>query len=83
MQDKTPATECPETRAAMRDYLRNRMLPGRRRRMEDHLVGCAGCIREYVDLRQSRWTAAPVTTRRARPAVDLSVLPRAVLVAVA
>lgn len=73
------ATACHETRTTMRDYLRNRVLPGRRRRIEDHLVGCATCIREYVDLRQSYWTAEATTARR----VDLSVTPRGVLATVA
>jgi predicted anti-sigma-YlaC factor YlaD len=55
MQDTRQAIDCLETRAAMREYLRHQVLPFRRRRIEDHLVGCSGCIREFVELRESHW----------------------------
>ncbi|MBE1876134.1 hypothetical protein [Myceligenerans pegani] len=57
MRDTLQAIGCPETRAAMREYLRHQILPCRRRRIEDHLVGCPGCIREFVELRESYWMA--------------------------
>ncbi|MFI6426351.1 hypothetical protein [Promicromonospora sp. NPDC050880] len=65
--DTTRDTECAATRAALADYLRYRLLPGRGRRLEDHLVGCVACMRVFVDVRESAWTstAAATTTRRA------------------
>ncbi|WP_460702655.1 hypothetical protein [Myceligenerans halotolerans] len=57
MRNTGQAIGCPETRASMRKYLKHQMLPGRRRRLEDHLVGCSGCIREFVELRESHWMA--------------------------
>ena len=55
--------ECESTRASMHDFVRNRLLPGRRQRVEDHMVLCAGCTRAFVDVRESYWmlrAAAPV-----------------------
>ena len=62
MRNTCQTIGCPETRAAMREYLNHQVLPGRRRRLEDHLVGCSGCIREFVELRESYWTV--VASRR-------------------
>lgn len=55
--------ECESARASMHDFVRNRLLPRRRQRVEDHMVGCAGCTRAFVDVRESYWmlrAAAPV-----------------------
>lgn len=57
MRDTPEAIGCPETRAGLRKYLKHQVLPGRRRRLEDHLVHCPGCIREFVELRESYWMA--------------------------
>lgn len=54
---------CRLTRGAMHDYIRHRLLPGRRRELEDHLVVCAECTRAFTDVRESYWiqqAAAPV-----------------------
>lgn len=52
---------CRSTRGAMHDYIRHRLLPGRRRELEDHLVDCAACARAFTDIRESYWLqqAAP------------------------
>ncbi|MFJ3402852.1 zf-HC2 domain-containing protein [Promicromonospora sp. NPDC090134] len=58
-----PDLECRATRAALHDFVRNRLLPRRRQQVEDHTVGCAGCTRAFVDVRESYWmlrAAAPV-----------------------
>lgn len=55
--------ECRATRAALHDFVRNRLLPRRRQQVEDHMVECAGCTRAFVDVRESYWmlrAAAPV-----------------------
>jgi anti-sigma factor RsiW len=42
--------------------LRHRLLPGRRRELEDHLVDCAECTRAFTNVRESYWiqqAAAP------------------------
>lgn len=55
--------ECRSTRASMHDFVRHRLLPGRRQKVEDHMVGCANCTRAFVDVRESYWmlrAAAPV-----------------------
>lgn len=55
--------ECRSTRASMHDFVRNRLLPGRRQKVEDHMVECADCTRAFVDVRESYWmlrAAAPV-----------------------
>ena len=55
--------ECKATRASMHDFVRNRLLPRRRQKVEDHMVQCAGCTRAFVDVRESFWmlrAAAPV-----------------------
>ncbi|WP_460756394.1 sigma-70 family RNA polymerase sigma factor [Myceligenerans cantabricum] len=55
--------ECRTTRSAMHDYIRHRLLPGRRRELEDHLIVCAECTRAFTDVRESYWmlrAAAPV-----------------------
>ncbi len=48
--------ECRSTRASIHDYLSGRLLPHRRRRLENHLDGCAECIRAFIDVRQVAWT---------------------------
>ncbi|MCP2266619.1 putative zinc-finger [Promicromonospora thailandica] len=55
-----PAT-CDTTRAALDDYLRHRLPPGRRRRLVDHVVQCVRCMRVFTDVRESAWTAATPT----------------------
>jgi hypothetical protein len=55
--------ECKATRASMHDFVRHRLLPRRRQKVEDHMVQCAGCTRAFVDVRESYWmlrAAAPV-----------------------
>lgn len=55
--------ECRATRASMHDFVRHRLLPRRRQKVEDHMVQCAGCTRAFVDVRESYWmlrAAAPV-----------------------
>lgn len=54
----TTTAECLATRRALTDYLRYRLLPGRGRRLEDHVVGCVACMRVYVDVRESGWRAS-------------------------
>ncbi|GAB3158240.1 hypothetical protein GCM10027059_02600 [Myceligenerans halotolerans] len=56
---------CRITRGAMHDYIRHRLLPGRRRELEDHLVDCAECARAFTDVRESYWLqqAAPPMLR--------------------
>lgn len=54
---------CRSTRGAMHDYIRHRLLPCRRRELEDHLVDCTECVRAFTDVRESYWlqqAAAPV-----------------------
>ncbi|GAA4713402.1 hypothetical protein APR04_005368 [Promicromonospora umidemergens] len=67
--------ECESTRASMHDFVRNRLLPGRRQKVEDHMVLCAGCTRAFVDVRESYWmlrAAAPVLLLGAVTAVKAS-----------
>ncbi len=47
--------ECRTTRAAMHDYLKDRLLPRRRARFEVHMDGCAECTRAFVDVREVSW----------------------------
>ncbi|WP_344400380.1 sigma-70 family RNA polymerase sigma factor, partial [Promicromonospora sukumoe] len=47
--------ECRATRAAMHDYLKDRLLPRRRGRVEAHMDGCAECTRAFVDVREVSW----------------------------
>ncbi|MFD7307481.1 zf-HC2 domain-containing protein [Promicromonospora sp. NPDC059942] len=47
--------ECRTTRAAMHDYLKERLLPRRRARVEAHMDGCAECTRAFVDVREVSW----------------------------
>lgn len=54
---------CRLTRGSMHDYIRHRLLPGRRRELENHLVDCALCTRAFTDVRESYWiqqAGAPV-----------------------
>ncbi|MFI8523913.1 zf-HC2 domain-containing protein [Promicromonospora sukumoe] len=55
--------ECRSTRASIHDYLSGRLLPHRRRRLENHLDGCAGCIRAFIDVRQVAWTRRALDQR--------------------
>jgi hypothetical protein len=67
--------ECESTRASMHDFVRNRLLPGRRQKVEDHMVQCAGCTRAFVDVRESYWmlrAAAPVLLLGAATAAKAS-----------
>lgn len=55
--------ECKATRASMHDFVRHRLMPRRRQKVEDHMVQCADCTRAFVDVRESYWmlrAAAPV-----------------------
>ena len=47
--------ECRTTRAAMHDYLKDRLLPRRRGRVEAHMDGCAECTRAFIDVREVSW----------------------------
>ncbi|WP_285106654.1 sigma-70 family RNA polymerase sigma factor [Promicromonospora sp. MEB111] len=47
--------ECRTTRAAMHDYLKERLLPRRRARVEAHMDGCAECTRAFTDVREVSW----------------------------
>ncbi|WP_460887146.1 zf-HC2 domain-containing protein, partial [Promicromonospora xylanilytica] len=47
--------ECRTTRAAMHDYLKDRLLPRRRGRFEAHMDACAECTRAFVDVREVSW----------------------------
>lgn len=65
--------ECESTRASMHDFVRNRLLPGRRQKVEDHMVQCSGCTRAFVDVRESYWmlrAAAPVLLLGAAAAAE-------------
>jgi hypothetical protein len=65
--------ECESTRASLHDFVRNRLLPGRRQKVEDHMVQCAGCTRAFVDVRESYWmlrAAAPVLLLGAATAAE-------------
>ncbi|MFI6425035.1 hypothetical protein [Promicromonospora sp. NPDC050880] len=67
--------ECRTARAAMHDFVRNRLMPHRRQAVEDHMVECAGCTRAFVDVRESYWmlrAAAPVLLLGAATAVRTS-----------
>ncbi|MDR7383218.1 hypothetical protein [Promicromonospora iranensis] len=67
--------ECESTRASMHDFVRNRLLPGRRQKVEDHMVQCPGCTRAFVDVRESYWmlrAAAPVLLLGAATAAKTS-----------
>ncbi|MFD2794108.1 hypothetical protein ACFS27_11180 [Promicromonospora vindobonensis] len=69
--------ECESTRASMHDFVRNRLLPGRRQKVEDHMVQCAGCTRAFVDVRESYWmlrAAAPVLLLGAATAAKASTM---------
>src|SRR5690606_27960726 len=47
--------ECRATRAAMHDYLKDRLLPRRRGRVEAHMDSCADCTRAFLDVREVSW----------------------------
>jgi hypothetical protein len=48
--------ECRVARAALHDYLHERLAPSRRHGVELHLDGCAGCTRAFIDVREISWT---------------------------
>lgn len=50
-----PRPECRTTRAALHDYLHERLVPSRRRRVEAHLDGCDECTRAFIDVREASW----------------------------
>ncbi|MGW2091449.1 zf-HC2 domain-containing protein [Promicromonospora sukumoe] len=62
VRDGSPP-ECRTTRASIHDYLSGRLLPHRRRRLENHLDGCAGCIRAFIDVRQVAWNRRALDRR--------------------
>ena len=69
--------ECKTTRASMHDFVRHRLLPRRRQKVEDHMVQCAGCTRAFVDVRESYWmlrAAAPVLLLGAATAAKTSTV---------
>lgn len=71
--DAADNAECESTRASMHDFVRNRLLPGRRQKVEDHMVQCSGCTRAFVDVRESYWmlrAAAPVLLLGAATATE-------------
>lgn len=73
----TDDAECKTTRASMHDFVRHRLLPRRRQKVEDHMVQCAGCTRAFVDVRESYWmlrAAAPVLLLGAATAAKTSTL---------
>ncbi len=47
--------ECRTTRAAMHDYLKGRLLPRRRGRVEAHMDACGECTRAFIDVREVSW----------------------------
>ncbi|MFE7404626.1 hypothetical protein [Isoptericola sp. NPDC057559] len=54
---------CRDTRLALEDYAHRRLAPARATALEDHLVGCTGCLRAVVDVRDPAWAlrdAGPV-----------------------
>ncbi|PFG44766.1 putative zinc finger protein [Isoptericola jiangsuensis] len=58
-----PARLCVETRGDLHAYVGHRLGGGRRAALEDHLFGCAGCMRAFVDVREASWAlrdAAPL-----------------------
>lgn len=52
----THRPECRTTRAAMHDYVKGRLTPGRRRRVEAHLDRCDPCTRAFTDVREVSWS---------------------------
>ncbi|MDO8147839.1 hypothetical protein Q6350_05280 [Isoptericola sp. b515] len=69
---------CVETRHALPGYVGHRLGGGRRQLLEDHLFGCSGCLRAFVEVRGVAWAlqdvapalrGAPVPTVRSLPAV--------------
>ncbi|MFD6176198.1 MULTISPECIES: hypothetical protein [unclassified Isoptericola] len=46
---------CRDTRLALDDYAHRRLAPARATELEDHLVGCVGCLRAVVDVRDPAW----------------------------
>ncbi|PRZ08570.1 putative zinc finger protein [Isoptericola sp. CG 20/1183] len=53
---RAPGRErCMETRGALHDYVTHRLGAGRRQSLEDHLFGCAGCMRAFIDVRHAAW----------------------------
>ncbi|WP_402469712.1 zf-HC2 domain-containing protein [Isoptericola aurantiacus] len=58
-----PQRVCMETRGTLHEYVRHELGGQRRQALEDHLFGCSGCMRAFIDVRQASWAlrdAAPV-----------------------
>ncbi|ANC32184.1 zf-HC2 domain-containing protein [Isoptericola dokdonensis] len=58
-----PARLCAETRGDLHAYVTHHLGGGRRQALEDHLFGCPGCMRAFIDVREASWAlrdAAPV-----------------------
>lgn len=54
---------CQATQTALGDYVRHRVPAQRRRVLEEHLFGCQGCMRAFIDVREASWAlrdAAPL-----------------------
>ncbi|GAA1724977.1 hypothetical protein GCM10009809_20950 [Isoptericola hypogeus] len=54
---------CLEVRTALHEYAGHRLAPRRRTVLEEHLFGCDGCMRAFIDVRQASWAlrdAAPL-----------------------
>ena len=46
---------CLDTRTSLREYVSHRLAPRRRTVLEEHLFGCDGCMRAFIDVRQASW----------------------------
>jgi len=51
---------CLETRTSLPEYVRHDLPAARRRSFEEHLFGCSGCMRAFVDVRQAGWALRDV-----------------------
>ena len=47
--------ECRVTRAALYDYVKGYLVPGRQRRVGAHLDRCGPCTRAFADVREASW----------------------------
>jgi hypothetical protein len=52
---RTHRPDCRVTRAAMHDYVKGHLAPGRQRRVEVHLDRCDPCTRAFTDVREVSW----------------------------
>ncbi|WP_415803662.1 sigma factor-like helix-turn-helix DNA-binding protein, partial [Isoptericola cucumis] len=46
---------CLDTRTSLREYVSHRLALRRRTVLEEHLFGCDGCMRAFIDVRQASW----------------------------